>query len=200
MITLDAIQTLIHTRFQGRLWEGAHAPDGHACVLECYSQALGLDWTDDPSILRIWDVRPINDIPVSPEQRAQRMPALVMAYQGCCDWPRARQKAVAARLAMLTVQRIIAALPGLPDDVAHDCRTCERLSAAKAGAAAAMAALAAQAAQAAKAAASAADGAAARAACAAALAAQAAKAAAAAADVAAIFEVACDLWLEAARA
>ena len=133
-IELTEFREVIGARFHGELGSGSHSPDGAACALEAYSQAMGLEWTDNPSILRIWDVRPINDIDVPAKLRAERMPPLIVAYQGCMDWPAQRKNRTIMRIVIGTVNRIIADLPGLQVEIAALCRSARTLHEAEAAA------------------------------------------------------------------
>ncbi|MDE3097514.1 MAG: hypothetical protein KGK07_16125, partial [Chloroflexota bacterium] len=103
-------------RFGGRLWKGVHRADsGRACVLEAAHAAVGHAWSDDPG--GMWpDLRPLNDGPwASAEQRTTHLTRVMRAYWNWQDWSDARQQTVAARLALLTVQRLVSSLPGISD-------------------------------------------------------------------------------------
>ena len=182
---------------------GAHMPDHQGCALEYLSVARGLEWTDDPASVRCWDLRPLNDIPVSDRLRTELLMPVLRAYDGSMDWPLDRQQAVAERLVVLTVQRIVAELPSLSSEMRRQCTEAATLKLAEAAAVAAAAAVAtaedeARAAAEAEAAAVAAGGAAEEAAGDAAAAAWAAGNAAGAARLEQVFRVACQVWLDAA--
>ncbi len=198
----DSCKKILDTRFNGVIKSGQHNPcnDSHeCCILELYSVVLNKSWTDNPNILRIFDIRRINDIDVPDSLRTEWMLKLLCAYEGSLDWPVEKQKEVASKIVILTVNRIISKLPGLDEKIREACISAKTLEEAKSAAdAASYAADAAAAAYAANAAYYYAA-AAAYSAAAAAAAYYAAAAYAAAADVRQeIFVETCKLWLEAA--
>jgi len=142
-LTETDFRRCIDERFAGRLEQGSHTPDSLACGLEAYSQAIGEAWTDDPVRLRMWDIRPLNDIPVSQSICTRHIVPVIIAYQGSRDWSGARQRRVATRLVILTVNRLISHLPGLPAEVRQQCRAADTLALAGAAGAAEAAAWAA---------------------------------------------------------
>jgi len=76
------IQEVINQRFNGILPVGKHEEDGVACVLEAYSVAKGVPWTDSPTSLNMPDIRPLNDARWStPELRTKHMIRLVEACE-----------------------------------------------------------------------------------------------------------------------
>jgi hypothetical protein len=92
----------------GVLRQGAHEPNGEACALEARSQALGLQWTDDPVQTQFPDIRPLND--AWWESDAQRTEHLVPVIEALWDWPqwdKARQQRFAERLAERTIREIL---------------------------------------------------------------------------------------------
>jgi hypothetical protein len=138
VITTEQLQRFVQERFGGVLRSGSHTPNSHACALEAYSQAVGHDWTDDPAALHMPDLRPLNDAQWSGDAaRTAAMIPLVAAYSGWATWTRTRRQAVMTRVVILTIQRIVSALPGLSPEVATACRAAKTLSAAAAAAAAA---------------------------------------------------------------
>lgn len=155
MTTTETFLEYVQRRFGG-LFAGSHPPDGKVCALEAWSQYCQREWTGQPATLGTWDLRPINDIDVPESVRTPALCRLVEAYAGCREWPRERQTAVAERLVLLTVQRLISELEGLPPEVAASCREARTLQQAAAAAAWAWAAAARVAARAAAAAAAAA--------------------------------------------
>ncbi|MGI0023647.1 MAG: hypothetical protein ACREA4_00705, partial [Nitrososphaera sp.] len=78
---------------------------------------IGIHWTDSPDFNRTWDIRPINDMPVSDGLRTEWMPRVMAAYDGAADWPLKRQLSVCRRLVVETVRRIISKLPGTPAEI-----------------------------------------------------------------------------------
>ena len=181
MIEFEQVEQLLQSRFGGRIRKGSHTEDGAGCLIEIANAAIGAAWSDNPTL---WpDLRPINDAFTSDSERTRVLWPVLRAYWHWSEWGAARQRQIIERVIILTVQRIIAELPGLPPDVAQRCREATTLSAA--GAAAEAAARAAGA-----------TWAAAGAAAWAARAAGAAWAAEAAAGES-VLEVACALWIEA---
>ena len=117
------LRELLTTRFGGVLRRGLHAADGEACALELLSAAQGLAWTDSPARTRTFDLRPLNDMPVDNVTRTTHLLPVLEVYAGSLDWPAERQCAVAQRLAILTVNRLIATLPGLSKEARHACES-----------------------------------------------------------------------------
>ena len=196
MIDFDKVEQLLQSRFGGRIRKGSHTEDGAGCLIEIANAAIGAAWSDNPTL---WpDLRPINDAFTSDSERTRVLWPVLRAYWHWSEWGAARQRQIIERVITLTVQRIIAELPGLPPDVAQRCREATTLSAA--GAAAGAATAKRRRGAAAWAAALAADRAAAGAAWEAERAAWAAVLAAGEAWVAAadsVLERACALWIEA---
>lgn len=58
------LQSILDSRFGGVLKLGKHREDGEACALELLSAVRADDWTDNPEVVRCFDLRPLNDIPV----------------------------------------------------------------------------------------------------------------------------------------
>jgi hypothetical protein len=129
-ITAEQIQAVIDSRFGGKLLAGSHEEDGKACILKCLSVVRGIPCTDEPSQVRSFDIRGINDIPVSIEVRTPWMVRLAVAYDGSLDWPKERKWAVVKRIAILTVNRLIAGLPGISTEIAKQCRDARTIDAA----------------------------------------------------------------------
>lgn len=121
-ITLGKLRAMLDKRFGGVLKSGCHREDGEACALECLSAVLGVSWTDNPKDVATWDLRPLNDIAVSDDVRTKYLLPVLAAYAGSAEWTKAKQNRVVKRLAILTVQRIVAKLPNLPAEVATQCR------------------------------------------------------------------------------
>src|SRR5690606_31928557 len=124
--TVPNLTEILNTRFGGVLNTGKHNPpdgDCNACILELCSIAMGIDWTDDPELVGLPDIRPINDIQgISPRHRAARMIELATAYWGWSNWTAEERKRTVSRIAILTVNRLIAELPGLSDAIRQQCR------------------------------------------------------------------------------
>lgn len=107
-MTLTALRNLLDARFGSGLLTGMHSPDSQVCALELLSQAQNLSWTDDPEVLRTWDLRPLNDTTgPTPKERADAMLPLLVVYEGARDWPMPRQQAVVKALVMATIREII---------------------------------------------------------------------------------------------
>ena len=182
MIDFDKVDAILRSRFGGYIRKGSHSEDGKGCLIEIANAAIGAAWSDDPTL---WpDFRSINDAFSSDEARTRHLWPVLRAYWHWSEWSTERQRQIIERVIILTVQRIIAELSGLPAEVAQRCREATTRAAALAAALAAARA--------------AAEGAAWEAERAAAWA--AARAAARAAEGAAadsVLEVACALWIEA---
>ena len=173
MQNFEVVEQLLASRFGGTIYRGSHDPNGHACLLEVAHAAVGDAWSDAPDK---WpDLRTLNDAFTDDVARTQQLIPVLRAYWDWSAWGAARQRAVMGRVAILTVQRLVAELPGLPADFAQPCRDATTLKAARAAASLA-----------------------ARAASAASLAARAASAASEASE-AAVLRTACALWIEAAK-
>ena len=117
----------------GVLHAGTHfarygEPDCPLCIMEAHAaclvaQGLRETITDDPEELGRPDYRPLNDAAwSSSEARTQHMIRLHAAYDGWADWSCERRSTVIDRIVIETVRQIIAALPGLPDEVRDLCR------------------------------------------------------------------------------
>ena len=125
------ITETINSDFGGIIAGGSHAENGEGCTLECYSRMLGLGWTDDPVVLGIWDIRGLNDGFTDDAERTKWMIPLLWRYQGSRkEWSRERQQKTIERIVIETVRQIVSELPGLPKDVAKQCREADFLSAA----------------------------------------------------------------------
>jgi hypothetical protein len=130
-ITLEALETLLKTRFRGVLHPGRHEGDGECCALELLAVAQGLEWTDDPEVVRTFDLRPLNDILVSDAVRTQHLLPVVTAYAGSLDWPLDRQRKVGDQLLIETVRRLLGDLPGLMESVRQQCRNASTVGEAR---------------------------------------------------------------------
>jgi hypothetical protein len=98
----------VESRFGGVLTKGSHAPDGHACLLEAVSIARGLDWTDDPSIVRMPDLRGLNDAPWSSDEvRTMHLLPVGVALYDWAEWPEERRQEFAKRVAEQTIRVIV---------------------------------------------------------------------------------------------
>jgi len=136
----ERLQCLLDKQFGGVLRESANAEgNGRANGMELLSVARGLPWTASPDQVRCFDLSPLNKIQVSPETRAKYLLPVLTAYDGSLDWPIQRKQRVAERLALLTVQRVVSELPGLPQSCREICREARTLAEAAAAAATASA-------------------------------------------------------------
>ena len=133
--TTTQLQKLLDKRFGGLLASGSHEPDGAACALELLSQARGGDWSDKPSLVRCFDLRPLNDAFTSSLERTKYVLPVAAAYDGSLDWPVERQRKVIEQIIILTVQRVISELPSLPAKTRADCRRANTLPEARTAAA-----------------------------------------------------------------
>ena len=120
MIDFDKVEQLLQSRFGGRIRKGSHTEDGAGCLIEIANAAIGAAWSDDPTL---WpDFRSINDAFSSDEARTRHLWPVLRAYWHWSEWSTERQRQIIERVVILTVQRIIAELPGLPAEVAQRCR------------------------------------------------------------------------------
>ena len=136
----NSCKQILDTRFNRVIKSGSHCDASHeCCILELYSIVLNKSWTDDPNILRIFDIRRINDIDVSDSLRTEWMLKLLCAYEGSLDWPVEKQKEVISKIVILTVNRVISKLPGLDEKTRVACISAKTLEEARAAAYAAAA-------------------------------------------------------------
>ena len=125
------IDELISTRFHV-LKAGSHSKDsGACCPLELLSVALEIPWTDLPTKVRCFDFAKLSDCIVSDKVRTEHMIPVLKAYIGSLDWTVERQRKTVEKLAILTVQRIVAELPDLAEPVREMCQAAQSLSEAK---------------------------------------------------------------------
>lgn len=128
----NTFPAFVAERYPNGFTAGRHrSEDGEASVLEAYNQWRGRERTNAPTVAGLPDIRPLNYIDVFPALRTEWMLRLIEAYDGWSEWTDARKLAVADRIAVLTVNRIIAALPGLPPALAQKCRDARTLDAAR---------------------------------------------------------------------
>ena len=127
MQDFTAFETTLADRFGGVLLNGKHDPDGQACLLEAAHVSIGEAWSDAPDL---WpDLRNLNDAPWSSDAlRTTHLMSVLRAYWYWSLWPNEKQVAVMQRVAILTVQFLIAELPALPDDIRTRCRTVSTIS------------------------------------------------------------------------
>ena len=136
----NSCKQILDVRFNGVIKKDKHCEGSHeCCILELYSVVLNKSWTDDPNILRIFDIRQINDIDVLDSLRTEWMLKLLCAYEGSLDWPVEKQKEVVSKIVILTVNRIISKLPGLNEKTREACISAKTLEEAKSAANAAAA-------------------------------------------------------------
>ncbi len=136
----ERLQCLLDKQFGGTLSESAHAQgSGRANAMELLSVARGLPWSASAEEVRCFDLSPLQKIQVSPETRTKHLLPVLAGFDGSLDWPIQRKQRVAERLALLTVQRLIADLPSLPDSCRKRCREASTLAEAATAAAAASA-------------------------------------------------------------
>ena len=136
----ERLQCLLDKQFGGVLRDLPHsAGSGQASAMELLSVYRGVPWTASAEDVHCFDLSPLNKISVSPETRTRHLLPVLAAYDGSLDWPIQRKQRLAERLALLTVQRIVAALPGLPESTRKLCREARTLADAAAAAASASA-------------------------------------------------------------
>ncbi len=126
MIPYQRFRDILTTRFAGEIRAGRHTPDGAACLLEAAHVAVGDAWSDAPD--RWPDVRPLIDARWSSDAvRTHHGVRVLEVYWDWAEWPAERQRAVLSRVAVLTVNRLVAALPGLPDSCRRACQEARTL-------------------------------------------------------------------------
>jgi hypothetical protein len=116
----------------GLLKKGAHSKNDNACcILEARSLCMGLKKTDNPDKLNMPDIRTLNDAPWSTDElRTEHMLRLDEALR---PWATANQNQrvnFVRRVAILTVNQVISALPYLSDEIRLKCRDAKDLDAA----------------------------------------------------------------------
>ena len=138
--TRDTLERVI-ARYGDVLTAGSHPDQRACCINEARAVCLGLEWTDNPTMVGLPDIRPLNDGPWSSDAaRTAAMIRLATAYDQWATWPPAQQRAVITAVVIGTVQHVISALPSLSDQVRAHCREAQTLKAAEAAAMAAEAA------------------------------------------------------------
>lgn len=131
MTRTQTLEEFVGTRFGGVLYEGTHQANGKACAIEALNAYHGRDWSDSPEEVHTWDIRTLNDAPWrSDRERTVHLLPLLVAYDGCCNWPLARQQAVVERIVIETVRQIISELPGLSRKMRKSCRECSDMDSA----------------------------------------------------------------------
>ena len=131
----ERLQCILDKQFGGVLRDSAHPPgSGQANAMELLSVYRGAPWSGSPEDVHCFDLSPLNKIAVSPEIRTKHLMPVLAAFDGSLDWPIQRKQRLAERLALLTVQRIVAALPGLPESTRRLCREARNLFEAAAAA------------------------------------------------------------------
>lgn len=126
------INKVLKERFHGVILRRKHEQaTGECCVLELASVLRGLKWTDNPELVRCFDLRPLNDIKVPDELRTKYMVKLLEAYDGSLDWPLEKQLQAVEKIVIETVKQIMAELPGLPTEIREQCRRAENLDDAR---------------------------------------------------------------------
>lgn len=131
-MTLTELQHELDTRDDGVLKHGKHKPGREFCALEFESQVRKREWSDTP--LTLPDLRPLNDgLWSSNAARTKALLPVMVALWEWASWSPKRRQQWASRVAILTIQRIIAELPTLPPLVRLQCQnaqTCQEAQAA----------------------------------------------------------------------
>jgi hypothetical protein len=131
----ERLQCLLDNKFGGVLRESSNPEDsGQADAMELLSVSRGVPWTSSPDQVHCFDLSPLYKIQVSPETRTKHFLPVLAAYDGSLDWPIQRKQRVAERLAILTVQRLVSELPGVPEACRNACREAHTLAEAAAAA------------------------------------------------------------------
>jgi hypothetical protein len=102
--TVD-FETFVEQRFGGKLYKGAHDPNGHACVNEALNVYLGREWGDGGFDL---DLRALNDARWSSDEvRTASMVTVgpvILAFQ---EWTPEKRQAWAKEVAEQTIRQIL---------------------------------------------------------------------------------------------
>jgi len=134
----ERLQCILDKQFGGLLRDSPNPEgSGRANGMELLSVFRGLPWTSSPDDVHCLDLSPLSKIQVSPESRTKHLLPVLAAFDGSLDWPIQRKQRLAERLAVLTVQRLVAELPGLPESSRKLCREARTLPEAAAAATAA---------------------------------------------------------------
>jgi len=101
-----------------------NGPPAECCILEMEALRLGIPCTDKPELVRMWDLRSINDAPWSSREVATpHLLRMHSAYVGSMDWTEEKQRCVLERILIGSVSRIISKFAGLPKDVVEKCKS-----------------------------------------------------------------------------
>src|SRR5215469_15946027 len=122
MMDIETLQAALHDHDGGVLKHGTHSVESREfCALEFSSIVREKPFSDSPTDLP--DLRPLNDGPWSSDQaRTDALVPVMVALWDWSEWTPARQQQWSARVAIATVNQIIAELPGLNDDICRQCR------------------------------------------------------------------------------
>jgi len=131
-ITVSALKEVLQEKFNGVLGYGWHPVDGQeCCALELLSLVEGLPMTDCPEVVRTFDLRPLNDTNVPDQIRTKGLLPVIARYAGSLDWPVFRQRQVAERLFIGTVNHLVSRAPNLKPAVSLQCKKAATFEAAK---------------------------------------------------------------------
>ncbi len=129
------LQRLLSEHDDGILRHGAHEEGREFCALEFESRVRGRAWSDAPITLP--DLRPLNDARwSSDEARTAALLPVMAALWEWTSWSAERRQAWVGRVVIATVNKIIAELPSLPDEIRVQCRAVTDIKAAEAAEAA----------------------------------------------------------------
>ena len=134
-LTIEQLQHVLDTYDSGVLSTGGHkAEDGLYCALECISLARnrGKDnFTDNPTVLNMPDVRNLNDGPWSSDvARTQTMLPLLAALSDWSLWSPKRQQQWAKKVSIETVRQVVSRLPHISSCVSLLCKQANTLEGA----------------------------------------------------------------------
>ena len=104
---MDRFMTFLTEQFAGVISTGQHAADSVGCALEVWSKYEGLAWTDDPAVLNMPDLRPLNDGPWSSDlARTTALAPVLVAVAPVWRDP-VRREAWVRAIALETVRQIL---------------------------------------------------------------------------------------------
>ncbi|MEM3169938.1 MAG: hypothetical protein QW838_04120 [Candidatus Nitrosotenuis sp.] len=106
-MTTQSFGEFVRERY-GVLSAGKHTDTDKACVLEAASAWRRVDWTDNPDMLDLPDLRPLNDAPWrDDEARTEAMIRLFESVRDWASWPGKRRLRFAERVITRTAREVL---------------------------------------------------------------------------------------------